>query len=495
MSDLGTRLRDYVDGAADPITLDEVVAAEVPLGPPRRRRPRPLAGGGGGAPRWSLAPSRVSRHAPTDHDEPVDEPARRPPRAREPSSGSRPSVPSGRCPTSRPAGRSSTTRPSASPFPRSWTGGARLCRGPVPSHRRRGRARMAGLGRPRARTSPSRRRSRSAWGDAPRGLGRPARCATASTPTAPMSADGSEPTITDSGARRALQDGPVADTHGVANGQPQRRGAPGAPGRGTSPTPGPATRSRMHRTTASRCCSRSDREPIASVSEHPLRQCPQQRRGPGLDLSPGDGVWLRGRRRRLGGAGGHERPDRRPRRRRGRPRLTYRPRPRARPHRLDRRALGVGVDRRGRGRVGAPGRSCDRSTGCSPRRLGRQLGAAATSSRPWVRVFQERVAHLMRTGNLTTPRSASRSPSLTSGSRVLELGLVAVERGLVDRHHRLEARVTARASSTLLPFTAADIIDADDWLIEQPWPVMRMSEMVRRRRRRGRRRSRRRTAG
>ena len=26
-----------------------------------------------------------------------------------------------------------------------------------------------------------------------------------------------------------------------------------------------------------------------------------------------------------------------------------------------------------------------------------------------------------------------------------------------------------------LPFTAADIIDADDWLIEQPCPPMRMS--------------------
>ena len=38
--------------------------------------------------------------------------------------------------------------------------------------------------------------------------------------------------------------------------------------------------------------------------------------------------------------------------------------------------------------------------------------------------------------------------------------------------------MTARASSTLLPFTAADIIEADDWLIEQPWPVMRMSEIV-----------------
>ncbi len=28
---------------------------------------------------------------------------------------------------------------------------------------------------------------------------------------------------------------------------------------------------------------------------------------------------------------------------------------------------------------------------------------------------------------------------------------------------------------TDLPFTAADIKEAEDWLIEQPWPVIRMS--------------------
>ena len=40
---------------------------------------------------------------------------------------------------------------------------------------------------------------------------------------------------------------------------------------------------------------------------------------------------------------------------------------------------------------------------------------------------------------------------------------------------RLEGPVRSRTSSTVLPLTAADIIDADDWLIEQPWPLMRMS--------------------
>ena len=31
--------------------------------------------------------------------------------------------------------------------------------------------------------------------------------------------------------------------------------------------------------------------------------------------------------------------------------------------------------------------------------------------------------------------------------------------------------MVARVSARLLPFTAVDIIDADDWLIEHPWPV------------------------
>jgi hypothetical protein len=61
----------------------------------------------------------------------------------------------------------------------------------------------------------------------------------------------------------------------------------------------------------------------------------------------------------------------------------------------------------------------------------------------WARVFHDRVAHLMRTGNFTTPRSASRSPSFTSlGVLGQVLGLALGRRGLlVDRHHRLEGRV------------------------------------------------------
>ena len=35
----------------------------------------------------------------------------------------------------------------------------------------------------------------------------------------------------------------------------------------------------------------------------------------------------------------------------------------------------------------------------------------------------------------------------------------------------LNVRMVARVSARVLPLTAVDIIDADDWLIEQPWPV------------------------
>ena len=35
-----------------------------------------------------------------------------------------------------------------------------------------------------------------------------------------------------------------------------------------------------------------------------------------------------------------------------------------------------------------------------------------------------------------------------------------------------------RASATVFPFTAEDMSDADDWLIEQPWPAKRMSVTV-----------------
>ena len=39
----------------------------------------------------------------------------------------------------------------------------------------------------------------------------------------------------------------------------------------------------------------------------------------------------------------------------------------------------------------------------------------------------------------------------------------------------LKAWVRSCTSSMVLPLTAADIIEADDWLMEQPWPAMRMS--------------------
>src|SRR3546814_9115495 len=39
----------------------------------------------------------------------------------------------------------------------------------------------------------------------------------------------------------------------------------------------------------------------------------------------------------------------------------------------------------------------------------------------------------------------------------------------------LKDRVSSSTSAIVLPFTADDIIDADDWLMEQPCPPMRMS--------------------
>ena len=42
----------------------------------------------------------------------------------------------------------------------------------------------------------------------------------------------------------------------------------------------------------------------------------------------------------------------------------------------------------------------------------------------------------------------------------------------------LNALVRSRTWARVLPLTAADIIEADDWLIEQPWPPMRMSLTV-----------------
>jgi nitroimidazol reductase NimA-like FMN-containing flavoprotein (pyridoxamine 5'-phosphate oxidase superfamily) len=70
-------------------------------------------------------------------------------------------------------------------------------------------------------------------------------------------------------------------------------------------------------------------------------------------------------------------------------------------------------------------------------------------------VFQARVAHLMRTGNFTTPCSASRSPSFTSGRHsVTRSSLARRRRALVDRHHRLERRMSRPDLVDVLPFTA-----------------------------------------
>jgi hypothetical protein len=96
-------------------------------------------------------------------------------------------------------------------------------------------------------------------------------------------------------------------------------------------------------------------------------------------------------------------------------------------------------------------------------------------------VFHERVAHLMRTGNFTTPRRASRSPSFTSGASgsAAPSSPAAPSRELswIDIM-ALKAFDRSRTSSIERPFTAADIIDAADWLIEQPCPLMRMSRTV-----------------
>lgn len=101
-----------------------------------------------------------------------------------------------------------------------------------------------------------------------------------------------------------------------------------------------------------------------------------------------------------------------------------------------------------------------------------RVGQASTSSRALTRVFQDRVAHLMRTGNFTTPRSASRSPSFVPGSASGS----STSSGSPSESSSaswidiiaLNALTSSRASDTDLPFTAADIIEADDWLIEQP---------------------------
>lgn len=90
-------------------------------------------------------------------------------------------------------------------------------------------------------------------------------------------------------------------------------------------------------------------------------------------------------------------------------------------------------------------------------------------------VFHDKVAHLMRTGTRATPRRASRSPSFTSATNSASSSAFGSSIDIIA----LNARVSARASARVLPFTAADIIDAaDDWLIEQPCPPILTSVIV-----------------
>ena len=42
----------------------------------------------------------------------------------------------------------------------------------------------------------------------------------------------------------------------------------------------------------------------------------------------------------------------------------------------------------------------------------------------------------------------------------------------------LKVRMRSRTSGSDLPFTAPDMSDAEDWLMEQPWPDIRMSLSV-----------------
>ncbi len=106
-----------------------------------------------------------------------------------------------------------------------------------------------------------------------------------------------------------------------------------------------------------------------------------------------------------------------------------------------------------------------------------RAGRRRPRRRPGARVFQDSVAHLIRTGNLTTPRRASSSPTPPPGRAP------PPPRPLPSPSRRcswidimaLKARMRSRASATVRPLTAAVIIDADDWLIEQPWPSILMS--------------------
>ena len=93
------------------------------------------------------------------------------------------------------------------------------------------------------------------------------------------------------------------------------------------------------------------------------------------------------------------------------------------------------------------------------------------------------MAHLILTGNFTTPWSAASSPSAPLSTEKMSTSSAPSESfedspsslvswiDIID----LNVRMRSRASVTDLPFTAADMSDAEDWLIEHPCPVIRMS--------------------
>src|SRR5690606_2850418 len=133
--------------------------------------------------------------------------------------------------------------------------------------------------------------------------------------------------------------------------------------------------------------------------------------------------------------------------------------------------------------VGTHSRDCarwaKRRRNQSVGRVAAQDGASAPSaSSAWVSVFHASVAHLIRTGNFTTPCRASRAPSATSMSFVSSASPFASASSPGIDIRPLKRLTSARTSATVLPFTAWLIIDADDWEIEQPCPFTLTSSTV-----------------
>ena len=127
-------------------------------------------------------------------------------------------------------------------------------------------------------------------------------------------------------------------------------------------------------------------------------------------------------------------------------------------------------------------------SGPDRRRREAQWVSARLSARPWAMVFQLKVAHLMRTGNLTTPWRAASSPrfSRLTSSRSTSTGPAVSSAGPSPEPSSarvaswidimaLKVRISRSTSASDLPFTAADMRDAEDWLIEQPVPLILMS--------------------